>query len=180
MGLNYLPNIESLNFRDHIKMLKSRILFNHFFINFFITCLLIFALSGCATGIPFNSAKDEIPPLKSDMGRIFVYRSFNPLALLKPLVFKLDGKNIADTFASTVFYHDVKPGKHTVNLKDAEKDLSFNLTMGGSVYLRYSIVPDSVSEGNAIVEMIDSKTAKTELDRVRLIEKNLRFPEEHN
>ena len=142
-----------------------------------IAFLLISTMLGCASGQPFDIAKDDLPTLKQNMGRIFVYRGFNPLALLKPLTFKLDGKNIADTYAATIFYHDVMPGKHVVNLNGGDK-FSFNITMGGSIYLRYSIVSDSVAKGNSIVELIDPKIATGELENVRLIEKIIRYPDE--
>jgi len=50
--------------------------------------------------------------------------------------------------------------------------------MGGSIYLRYSIVSDTVAKGNSIVELIDPKIATSELENVRLIEKIIRYPDE--
>ena len=144
----------------------------------FSALLLAFSLVGCASGNLYSVAKNDIPTLKPDMGRIFVYRSFNPLSLLRPLVFKLDGKNIADTYSATIFYHDVKPGKHTINFTGGHPDFSFNLTMGGAVYIRYSVVPDEVAKGNAIAELVDPKVAINELKNVRLIEKKIRYPDE--
>jgi hypothetical protein len=60
---------------------------------------LVFVLVGCASGEPYSAAKSKIPAIKSDMGRIFVYRSINPLAMFKPRVFTLDGKHVGDTYA---------------------------------------------------------------------------------
>jgi hypothetical protein len=140
--------------------------------------LLIFALLGCAVGDPFNASKDKIPALKPDMARIFVYRSFNPLALLRPLVFKLNGKNIADTYASTIFYHDVNPGKYLVNMGTREDDVAVNIAKGETIYLRYSVASDTISKANYIAELIKPKIAETELENVRLIKKDLRFPDE--
>ena len=144
----------------------------------FSVVLIMFTLLGCAVGDPYEFAKAKIPTLKPDMARIFVYRSFNPLALLRPLVFKLDGKYIADSYASTIFYHDVTPGKHLVNMSSAKEDLLVNVSAGKTVFLRYSIVPDAISESNRIVELINSKTAQAELKNVRLIKTELRHPEE--
>lgn len=144
----------------------------------FAAVLLIFSLLGCAVGDPFDASKDKIPTLKPNMARIFVYRSFNPLALLRPLVFKLNGKNIADTYASTIFYHDVKPGKYLLNMGTREDEVTFNIAQGSSIYVRYSVVSDTISKANYIVELIKPKIAESELGNVRLIKKALRFPDE--
>ena len=141
--------------------------------------LILFSLLGCAVGEPFNESKGKIPSLKSDMARIFVYRNFNPLALLRPMVFKLDGKNIADTYAATIFYHDVMPGKHLLNMGNREDDVTFKVAKGETVYVRYSVAPDTVSKANYIVEIIRPQIAESEMKNVRLIEKALRYPDEH-
>ena len=141
--------------------------------------LLLFSLLGCAVGEPFNASQDKIPSLKPDMARIFVYRSFNPLALFRPLVFKLDGKNIADTYAATIFYHDVIPGRHLLNMATREDDVTFNVGKGETVYVRYSIAPDTISKSNYIVELIKPQVAESEQKNLRLIEKVLRYPDEH-
>ena len=112
------------------------------------------------------------------MARIFVYRTFNPLAFFKPLIFKLDGKNIGDTYISTVFYHDVTPGKHFVYRGTAEKDFSFNIEAGKTVYLRFTLVSDDVSKSNYQTTLIDSKTAKIALGGLSLIKKTIRYPDE--
>jgi hypothetical protein len=143
-------------------------------------CLLLIALSliGCASGKLFDVGKDDIPALKPDMGRIFVYRSFNPLAMLTPLIFKLNGKNIADTYSATIFYHDVEPGTHVINFTNGDPNFSFNVSKGNQVYIRYSVVSDSVAKGNVSVDLVNPKIALSELGNVRLIEKKIRFPEE--
>ena len=142
--------------------------------------LLVVALVlvGCASGEPYGTAKSKIPALKSDMGRIFVYRSINPFAVFKPRLFKLDGKNIGDTFASTIIYHDVTPGKHVVNYNSGRSNLTINVSAGGKVYLKYPIVSDTVAVGNTAVEIIDSKTAQGELTGIHLVETMIRNPDE--
>jgi hypothetical protein len=144
----------------------------------FSALLIIFTILGCAVGDPFDLSKDKIPTLKPDMARIFVYRSFNPLAMLRPINFKLDGKNIAESYASTIFYYDVTPGKHLVNMGTAADELSLNVLAGKTVFLRYSIVSDAISKANYIIELIDNKTAENDLKNVRLIKTELRFPDE--
>jgi hypothetical protein len=140
--------------------------------------ILAVVLVGCATGEPFGTAKSKIPALKADKARIFVYRSMNPLALFKPRVFTLDGKPIADTYASTIFYHDVTPGSHDVNFNSGRDKLAINVPAGGKIYLKYSIVDDSVAIGNTAVTVIDNKIAEDELTGVHLIEAAIRNADE--
>ena len=94
-------------------------------------------------------------------------------------MFKLDGKNIADTYAATIFYHDVRPGKHLLNMGNREDDVTFKVAKGETVYVRYSVAPDTVSTANYIVEIIKPQIAESEMKNVRLIEKALRYPDEH-
>jgi hypothetical protein len=166
------------NFKDNSVMLESRVLITKI-TGKIASFLVIFLLLGCAVGNPFPEAKDEIPSLKPNMARIFVYRSFNPLALLRPLVFKLNGQNIADTYASTIFYHDVNPGKHLLNMGSRKEDVKLDLAEGETVYVRYSIADDTVSKANYIAEVIKPKVAVAELSNVRLIKKELRYPGEN-
>ncbi len=139
---------------------------------------LMLVLVGCASGEPYGTAKSKIPPLKPDMGRIFVYRSINPLAIFKPRVFRLDGKPIGDTYSATIMYHDTSPGKHVVNYNSDRSSLDINVPAGGSIYLKYSIVSDSVAIGNTAVTIIDTKTAESELPGIHLIETTIRNSDE--
>jgi hypothetical protein len=139
---------------------------------------LVLVLVGCASGVPYGTAKSNIPAVKADMGRIYVYRSINPLAVFKPRVFTLNGKHIADTYAATIFYHDVTSGTHVVNYNEGQSNLSINVPKGGVIYLKYSIVDDSVAAGNTAVTIMDKNSAEAELTGVHLIEKIIRNPDE--
>ena len=139
---------------------------------------LMLFLAGCATGEAYDAAKSQIPAIKSDMGRVFVYRSRNPFALFHSRVFTLDGKHIADTLAATVFYYDVKSGQHVVSYNGGRSKLNIDLSSGGKIYLKYSIVSDGVVKGNTLVEVIDPKTAETDLNGLHLIQPMIRHPDE--
>jgi hypothetical protein len=140
--------------------------------------ILALVLVGCATGEPYGTAKSKIPALQADKARIFVYRDINPLAIFKPRVFILDGKPIADTFASTIFYHDVTPGSHDVNFNGGRDKLAINIPAGGKIYIKYIIVDDSIAIGNTAVTVIDNKIAEDELTGVHLIETTIRNADE--
>ena len=140
--------------------------------------ILALALVGCAVGDPYGSAKNKIPEIKSDMGRIFVYRSRNPFALFHSRIFTLDGKHLADTLASTVFYYDAKPGPHVVDYNNGLSKLNINLSAGGKIYLKYSIVSDGTVKGNTAVEIIDPKIAEADLPGLQLIKPEIRHPDE--
>lgn len=139
---------------------------------------LALVLVGCASGEPYGTAKSKIPALKAGMGRIFVYRGINPLAVFKPRVFRLDGKLIGDTYTSTIIFHDTTPGNHVVNFNGGDSSLNINVPAGGAIYLKFSIVPDTVATGNTAVTVIDSKTAENELTGIHLIETIIRNPDE--
>jgi hypothetical protein len=143
-----------------------------------VTVVLVLMLTGCATGESYVLAKSKIPALKSDKGRIFVYRTFNPLALFKPRKFTLNGKDIGDTFASTIMYHDVTPGKYEVNYNDSRDKLLINVPAGGVIYLKYGLVSDAVAIGNTTVTLIEKKLAEEDVTEsgVFLIETLIRHP----
>jgi hypothetical protein len=140
--------------------------------------ILAVVLVGCATGEPYGTAKSKIPALKAGQARIFVYRDINPLAIFKPRVFILDGKPVADTFASTIFYHDVTPGSHEVNFNSGRNKLAINVPVGGKIYIKYSIVDDSIAVGNTAVIVVDNEIAEDELTGVHLIEATIRNADE--
>ncbi len=140
--------------------------------------LIALILVGCATGEPYGAAKNQFPAIKSDMGRIFVYRSRNPFALFHSRIFTMDGKHLADTLASTVFYIDAKSGPHVVNYNDGLSKLNIDLPSGGKIYLKYSIVSDGVVKGNTAVEIIDPKIAEADLQGLHLIKPEIRHPDE--
>ena len=158
------------------------ILKNQFLQKFRPEKVLVFSLflimSGCAAGTNYETAKVTIPALQSDMGRIFVYRTLNPFALLKPIVFTLDGKHIADSYVDTIIYHDITPGIHSVNYNNGRSKLSINVTKGKSVFIKYTVVDDSVAAGNILPTIVDPKIAELEIRTISLIEKKIRYPNE--
>jgi hypothetical protein len=145
-----------------------------------VTVVLALTLTGCAIGEVFKTAKNKIPALNSDKGRIFVYRTLNPLAIFKPRKFTLNGKDIADTFGSTILYHDVTPGKYEVNYNNRRDKLLIKVPAGGIVYLKYSLVDDSVAIGNTAVTLMEKKVAEKETNEsgIFLIETKIRYPKD--
>ena len=59
-----------------------------------------------------------------------------------------------------------------------EDDVAVNIAEGETIYLRYSVASDTISKANYIAEVIKPKIAEAELENVRLIKKDLRFPDE--
>lgn len=140
----------------------------------FITSLLV----GCASGIPYQDSKNKIQVLSEGKGRIFVYRSSNPLEMLKPRVFTLNGQHVGDTFAGTVLYHDVKAGKHIVNYNGGRDSLTIHVPERGRVFLKYSIVSDTEAIGNTKIHLVTPAKGEPEILGKYLIETKIRNPDE--
>ena len=102
----------------------------------------------------------------------------HPFALLKPIVFTLDGKHIADSYVDTIIYHDITPGIHSVNYNNGRSKLSINVPKGKSVFIKYTVVDDSVAAGNILPTIVDPKIAELEIRTISLIEKKIRYPNE--
>ena len=140
----------------------------------FITSLLI----GCASGVPYQDSKNKVPVLSDGMGRIFVYRSANPLEMLKPRVFTLNAQHVGDTFAGTVLYHDVRVGKHIVNYNGGRDRLDIHVPERGKVFLKYAIVSDDEAIGNTKVIIVPPGRGELEILGKYLIETKIRNPNE--
>ncbi len=137
--------------------------------------VVVFAvLSGCATGPKFADAVEKIPAVSQDKGRIFVYRNANPLMALFQRVFTMDGKDIADVFNGTSFYHDTTPGSHTVSYNTPKENLKFSVPAGGSVYLKYTIGAGSTAENSTEVRIVPEVFAKQEIIDTMLIDAEIR------
>jgi hypothetical protein len=65
-----------------------------------------------------------------------------------------------------------------VNFNDGRDKLNINVPAGGSIYLKYYIVDDSIAVGNTAVDVIEPKIAESELTGVHLIETMIRNPDE--
>lgn len=137
-------------------------------------------LGGCAAGVPFDQGKGSIPPVEAGKGRIFVYRLGNPLTMMIPQTYTLDGKDAGTAFSGSTFYHDVMPGKHTVSYAGGERRAEIDVPMGGSVYLRYGIVGEADEKAGSnsvslksVAEVIPEATAWQELSGTTLVERYL-------
>ncbi len=137
----------------------------------FLSVLLIsLSLASCGNQPKYGDAKKWLPePLPGD-GRLFVYRPSNVFTSLSPFTFVMDGKEVADFYSGTGFYLDVKAGRHDVSYNGGRGKLSLDIPEGGSVYLKYRVVTDSVDKSNFVVTQMASDIAETEMDDLLLIE----------
>ena len=133
-------------------------------------------LGGCAAGVPFDQGKETIPSIAAGKGRIFVYRLGNPLTMMIPQTFTLDGKDVSTAFSGSTFYHDVMPGKHTVAYAGGERQLEIVVPVGGSIYLRYGITGEADEKAGSnsvslksVVEVIPENNAWKELSGTTLV-----------
>lgn len=98
------------------------------------------ALSGCATGPKFAEVKGSIPALSTESGRVFFYRSANPIgAGIQPDV-KLNGKVVGSSKPGGFFFVDTPPGDYEVVLStETDKKLTFALAKGQQRCVRMSV-----------------------------------------
>jgi len=124
-------------------------------------------MAGCATGPAYKEVASSIPTLSADHGRIYFFRSGNPIGSgLQPDI-KLNGQVVGGSKPGGFFYIDEPAGQYTVSTAtETEKTLSFALDAGETKYVRTSvsmgilvgrIVPTLESEDAAMKEIADLK-----------------------
>ena len=97
-------------------------------------------LAGCATGPKFAEVKSAIPALSTDSGRVFFYRSANPIGSgIQPDV-KLNGKVVGSSKPGGFFFVDVPPGDYEIVLStEIDKKLTLALAKGQQRCVRMSV-----------------------------------------
>ncbi|MBL4868801.1 MAG: DUF2846 domain-containing protein [Pseudomonadales bacterium] len=108
---------------------------------FSILILLFFTitLSGCATGPTFKEYSSNITPVKSDSGRIYVYRLTALGAAVQPKV-RLNGEIVGKAVPKGFFYVDRPAGSYEVSAStEAKRSLTLNLEPGDERYVRLEV-----------------------------------------
>lgn len=136
-------------------------------------------LGGCAAGVPFEQGKASIPPIPADKARFYVYRLGNPLTLMVPMTFTLDGQPVSTAYSGSSFYYDVAPGQHSVTFSGKPGRLDINMPAHSVVYLRYGISgeasqnPGSSVELGITAEMVPQAEALRDLAGTTLVQPGL-------
>lgn len=106
--------------------------------SFFVGMALLL-LAGCATGPKYSEMKGSIPPLRSDQGRVFVYRDSSFGAAISPSV-AINGKIVGVSRANGFFYTDLPAGNYRMSAEtEVERSLTFTLATGEIKYVKASI-----------------------------------------
>src|ERR1700686_5101650 len=71
-------------------------------------------LAACASGPKYSDVKSSIPPLSSDQGRVYFYRSNSMMgSAIQPSIM-LNGEKVGDSKPGGFFYVDRPPGNYEV------------------------------------------------------------------
>jgi len=128
-----------------------------------------FALLLAGLFAPLHAAKDPLPPLSADAGRIIVYRDAILSPKLQPAVL-LNGTEVGLTQSRYFFQVDRPPGNYTVSLADeAATPIQLIVTKGHTVYVRINVHSTPVSS-EFYPSLVDTTTAKRELTACRYAE----------
>lgn len=105
----------------------------------FFVGLALLLLAGCATGPKYSEMKGTIPPLRSDQGRVFVYRDSSFGAAITPSV-SINNKIVGVSRANGFFYADLPAGNYRMSAgTEVERSLTFTLATGEVKYVKASI-----------------------------------------
>jgi hypothetical protein len=120
------------------------------------------ALSGCATGPKFGDIGGTLPQLKSDSGRIYIYRTTILGAAIQPDV-KLDGQVVGSAKPKGFFYVDCAPGSHQISSStEVTRTLSLTLEAGQVRYVRLNISM-GFFVGHVYPELVEADQGKNDL-----------------
>jgi hypothetical protein len=120
------------------------------------------ALSGCATGPKFGDINSTLPQLKSDSGRIYIYRTAILGAAIQPDV-KLDGQVVGSAKPKGFFYVDCAPGGHQISSStEVTRTLSLTLDAGQVRYVRLNISMGFLV-GHVYPELVEPDQGKDDL-----------------
>ena len=130
-------------------------------ISFLLLATLI--VTACATGPKHAEVASTIPTLKSDLGRVYFYRSGSMLgAAVQPSI-QVNGKVVGDSKPGGFFFVDLPPGPVEVSTStEVEKKATFTLDKGQTRYVR-TVVGLGLFVGRIYPELVDNATGEQEI-----------------
>ena len=126
---------------------------------------IVFALlTGCAaTGPLYSDISASIPPVPTDKGRIYFYRSDTVFGAAVTSDISLNGKVVGRSERASVFYVDQTPGNCVVSTStEVEKQLTFTLAANETRYVHTS-VSMGVLVGRINAKLVNAAEAKSEI-----------------
>ena len=126
-----------------------------------LSVLLVLVLgAGCASGPRYADIEDQIPPVPSGRGRIFVYRSGSMFgAAIQPSVF-LNDEKVGSSVPGGFFFLDRSPGNFEVKCAtETDHRVTFTLVAGEVVYVKTTMAM-GLFVGHAIPKLVDPEDGK--------------------
>jgi hypothetical protein len=129
--------------------------------------IILFSIIGlimisCASGPTYKEMAGQTPPVSSENGRVYIYRTSTLGAALQPEV-ELDGESVGKAVPLGYFYVDCPPGNHRIMTStEVDRELTFNLDKGQVRYVRLNVsmgffvghvYPDLIEEQEAVKEI---------------------------
>jgi hypothetical protein len=126
------------------------------------------AVAGCASGVKYSDAKASISPVKSDMGRIYFYRTSAFGGAIQPDV-NLNDQVVGKAVPEGIYYVDKAPGEYKVRTStEVKRTLSFVLDPGQTKYVRFD-VSMGFFMGHVSPVLVEEDKAKVEIEKCKLI-----------
>jgi hypothetical protein len=112
-------------------------------------------LAACAAGPKYSDVQSSIPPLSSEQGRVYFYRSSSMVgAAIQPSI-KLNGEKVGASKPGGFFYIDRPPGNYeAVCGTEVERKADFVLNAGQQRYIKTTISM-GVLVGHVTPELVD-------------------------
>jgi hypothetical protein len=135
--------------------------------------IILFSIIGlimisCATGPTYTEMAGQTPPVSSENGRVYVYRTTTLGAALQPEV-ELDGQSVGKAVPLGYFYIDCPPGNHTIAIStEVDRELTFNLDKGQVRYVRLN-VSMGFFVGHVYPDLIEKQEAEEEIESCHFI-----------
>jgi len=131
---------------------------------FLLSCLiaLVALLSGCATGPKFAEARNTLPPLAPDKGRLYVYRTSILGAAIQPDV-RVNGEVAGSAKPKGFFIVDRPAGDYQVSSStEVTRTLSLTLAAGQTRYVRLNVSMGFLV-GHVFPELVEPAAGEKEL-----------------
>ncbi len=140
--------------------------------NFFkmVVLLCVLFTIGCASGPKYAEMAQTIPELRSDQGRIYIYRNTVLGAAIQPDV-KLNGEVVGSSAAKGFYFVDREPGNYKMMTStEVDRSLSFILEAGQIRYVRLN-VSMGFFVGHVYPELVEDAIGKKEIQECSYVKK---------
>jgi hypothetical protein len=125
---------------------------------------------GCASGPKYAEVAQTIPKLRSDQGRIYVYRNSVLGAAVQPDV-KLNGEVIGSSPAKGFYFVDRDPGNYTmITSTEVDRSLSFVLEAEQTRYVKLNISM-GFFVGHVYPELVEEAVGQKEIQECSYVKK---------